>query len=708
MSASALILPPDRNQVYLGYSAIPCAPGEEKYVADREKIARWRQTQTVGQQWRRDSARAIEYWDGNQFDEQLAAKFKERGLPIIVHNCIKRWINSVVGMMERNQTDGIVRIDDERYTSLEKALTQMLKQAERMTKADRACLDAADIAFKGGIGWVEVGTNSDPFDYPDRVEMMPWRELSWDYSALKPTLTDAEWFRRTRNYKRSSLIAAMPQLETTIMLAGTENDIVSWYEPERLERDQNTFRDPTRWTTWGKRDDDVTLVEFRYRVWVTGYVVQTKGGPVIFDETNQNHMQAYYQGLVNPQPATYRRVRQSFWLGPHCLVDRWNPSPGNEIGWVPIICYMEDQTGAPYGLVRDMITLQDEINATKGKMHWSMDSTTIIGDHDRVMDWDDTREAVNRRDGVIVLNGAKPKGRFELDRHQGITQFQLEAYQDAVQKIGYVHGLEAPVAGGRAAGQSGISQQVQVDQSVTCIGKPMAAYKEARRKVLDLLLNQQIERMGRDPQELSYEDHDGTSKKVQINVPVQLEDGSTELLTLTAIKRVVALDDTPSTPTYRSQQFLQIVDTLRSMPEEAQKLLIPAMFEMSDLPNRQQYADMARKMLGLGGNKTPEEQQQEDQQAQMKEAMGQAMLSEAQGKARQANAGADEKSAKAHATEIETQSALAKILQEVQAIAAKTELTHAQTQQLIQDIALERAAFAANPTPDKTEAIIRW
>ncbi len=710
-----LILQNQPSQIYLGGGAMPVPDNEKKYAADRMKVAAWREAARFGQQWRRDSAKAIEYWDGNQFDSQLAQQFRKRGLPMIAHNCIKRWINSVVGMMERNQTDGIVRIEDNRFEALGTALSQKLKESERMTMADRACLDAADFAFKGGIGWVEVGENSDPFQYKDRVEVMPWREMQWDMSAKKADLSDSTWFSRTRKYKRDALMAAFPQFAGMIALAGTDNDIVSWFEPERLEREEYSRRDVSRWSTFTSAADEVTVSEFRYRVYVSGYVVQTPGGPVIFDETNEAHLQAYYSGQVQPEACIYQRVRQAYWLGPHCMVDRWSVVPNNEVGWVSTICYIEDQTGVPYGLIRDMISLQDEINATKGKMHWSMDSTTIIGDADRVLDWEDAREAVNRRDGVILLNPRARDGRFELDRHQGITQWQFQAYQDAVSKIGYVHGLDAPIAGSTSSsGQSGKSQQIQIDQSVTCVGKPMAHCREARRKVLDLLLNQQIARM-KNPEELSYKGHDGTKQSISINVPVQLADGSEMNLTLSAIKRQVVLDETPSTPTYRSQQFLQIVDTLRSMPEQAQNLLIPAMFEMSDLPNKQVYADMARKMLGLGGDKTPEEQQADKDQAEMKQradaaavALQEVQVELGKAKTSEANARADKTSSDAQMAVAAMQEMMQKLPAMLSEIVAKTQKTVAETQAIEQDMAAQAAALMANPTPDKTAVQYRW
>lgn len=696
MAATVIQMPTreagETPRILLGDGAMPVSADEAKYCADRKRVATWRSQCLDRQQWRRDSAKAIEYWDGNQFDSYTAALYRERGIPLIAHNCIKRWINSVVGMQERNLTDGLVKLEDSNFQALELALGQELKEAERMTRTDRACLDALDTMIKGGIGWVEVGTNDDPFEYPDRVEIMPWREMYWDRSAVKADLSDSNWFRRARFYSRDDLMLWFSQdwQQQIIEKAGTESDTVSWFEPERLERDERWWRDPNRWSSYGQPNDAVALSENRYRVWVQGYVVDTPGGPQVFDPQNPDHMAAYQAGFVQPRAATYRRVRQSFWLGPHCLVDRWNPVPNHEVGWVPFICYIEDQTGSPYGLIRDMIALQDEINATKAKAHWSLDSTTIIADDDRIMNWDDAREAVNRRDGAIQLNPAARNGYFELDRHAGMTEQQYKMHTDAVNKIGYVHGLDDPFAGSpNTKDQSGVALQTLAAQSINCLGKPIAHYSEARRKVLDLLLTQRIARIGGAPHPMRYKDRDGTAKTVVVNVPVQLADGSQSFLSLPELKRQVVLDETPSTPTYRAQQFKQIVETLRAMPPEAQAILLPAMFEMSDLPSRDVYADMARQMLGLAGPKNEAEALEAQRKAELAARGEEATVALAEAKAASEGAKAEETVSKID----ERLAKIEKMLAERDAI--RQDIEH-------QDIAL------AGGGPDKLEGVLRW
>lgn len=682
---------------------------DAKYVMSRDRLAQVRSMAYMQNNWRRDSARAHEYYDGNQYSSELLRRLRQRGIPPVVQNVTKRWVNSVLGMLERNQTDPLVRIEGSMFSALEMALGQRLKESERMSGADRACLDAEGDAIKGGIGWAEVTDPPDRVGYLHHAVRIPWREMYWDMTDTSPALPNASWFARAKQTKREDLIGVFrgSRCESIIEKAGTGDDLTGWFEPERLERDQFGYRDPGIW--WNRSDLDlVCILEVRYRVWIDGYAFRSKNGFRLFDPDNPRHMAAFDAGYLTPEPARYRRVRQAFWIGPHCLIDRWNPTPDNEVGWVPFMCFTEDQTNVPYGLVRDMISLQDEINATKAKVHWSLDSKTVIATRGYVEDEDNLIEDVNRRDSVIFLDetAAARGARFEVDRHQSDIAGNTELMRDAIEKIGYVHGLENPLAGGRETGQSGISQQLQIDQSLTTVSNPLNHYREARQKVNKLLLDRDVQMM-RTPDELTYTDENGDEQVVQVNAEMEMPNGEVAMVMVADLARQVILDDTPSTPTYRAQQFRVILESLQSMPPQAQMMMLPAMFELSDLPNRRAYADEARKMIGKRRKPRSDEeaqemqaeqqQQQQEQELQMRGIMAKIMRDESA-------AGKDQ--ATVQKTGADTQLIIGKLDELVAKIAqieAQTEKTRAEAEQIDQTILGQDKAEAIGAVNDGYE-----
>lgn len=691
------------DQLPVVQSNAQATPDEQPFAADMGKVLGWREQALRRNQWRKDSLKAIEYADGNQFDWELREKYREEQLPLLYENCIRRWVSTTVGQVAQNMTDGIVRVEDNRYEHFGDAMSAALKEAERMSRTDMACVRAWDHSVKAGIGWIEVGDPIDPFQYDHRVELLPWREMWWDMTDRTPDLRYAEWFRRIKFARRNDLIRAFPAYADFIRGAGIAND-VPFDEIERYERNELWQRDSSQWS----QPDDPDMVsanEFRYRVWVNGYVMRTPAGVQIFDENDPQHLALYQQGLVDPQPTRYRRVRQAYWIGSRCIYDNWLQLANNEIGWVPFIYALEDRTGVPYGMVRDMIALQDEINTRKAKAAVSIDSATLIGDQDRVVDWNQARIAVNRRRGVIMLDPNRPNGRFEVDRHQGITAEHLTMYESAKASIGYVHGLDAPFAGTPSTpGQSGVAINGLVQQSQQALGLPISNFHESRFRVLTLLLDRITKAIGDQPTQLRYKrKSDGAYRTIAVNVPVQLDDGSTEIMSPQTVRRTLVLDETPSTATYRHQQFLTIVDTLRAMPPEAQQMLLPAMFELSDLPNRQMYADMARKQLGIGEPKNAQEAQQAAAEQQQKAQAERLAQMAAEVKVAREKAEADLRTAQAAKVSADT----AKLQVDASKISAEVEKIRAETAAIEQDMHDQAAALAAGP-PDKSQAIYRW
>ncbi len=587
-------------------------------------------------------------------------------------------------MQEKSLTDWILRVEDNDLQPVADAMGYKLKEAERETHADRACLDAFASQVKAGLGWVEVGNESDPFGYPYRIDEVPWKELAWDQRARKPSLKDAQYIRRQRFYRKDDVMAAFPGQEFPITVAGTSEDFMVWAEPEQLLREHANIRDLSRYDSerQDRRRDTVAVEEVWYRVKVPGYVFwMPDGTPKIFDENNQAHLMAYNRGLIEPKAKRLTKMRQGFWIGPHCLADRWSTLPHNEFPYVPFFAHQEARTGVPYGLIRVMRPLQDEVNTRRAKMMANLNSVRVLADDDAVADHDKARADVARRNAYIMLNANRRNSDgFRIDKNQELNAQQWEVYQDAVAKIQETSGIKDSLLGGVDKGaNSGVAIQQLIDQSLTTLGKINANYREARNQVGTLLLAHVVSDMAKKRDiELAYQDKQGAAKSVVVNAPA-IDDAGYEYLKndITRIKMKVVLDEVPSSPTYRAQQFQEIMRVLQSMPENVQQLMIPVMVEASELPNRKEVAKMLREQLGISEPTTDEEAQKQQIAKQQADAMQQAEMQAMQGKA-------DQESAKA----------------------AKLE---AETAEIRQDMEAQAITFAAGPPPAENQSIdYRW
>ncbi|WP_025915807.1 hypothetical protein [Herminiimonas sp. CN] len=585
--------------------------------------------------WRREADRAADYYDGNQLTAETVERLKDRGQPPLITNLIKPTIDTVLGMEEKTRSDWRVRPEDDDIANDDtaEALSLKLKHAETESRADRACSDAYASQLKAGLGFVEVSRETDPLKYPYRVKAIHRREIFWDWRAELYDLSDARYQIRRRWLDLDSAIAMMPQYaslfrQTTGGWAGfdpmMEQDtglVQSW----EIERD--TRLEATDW-----RDTEhnrVCLYEIWYRKWVRGYVMTAvQGGLTIeVDFDNPRHCKAIASGMVQVRMATFQKIRLAWYCGPHFLYDVSSPHKHGNFPYVPFFGYREDLTQVPYGLIRAMISPQDEINARKSKMLWSLNSKRVITDSDAVKDHSKTALEVARPDAYIILEaGRKPSSQFRVEPGGDLAVQQFQVMQESKQEIAESSGIHKAMQGQNSSASSGLAINSLVEQGLNTLGEINDNYRFARRMVGEMLFSMLQEDLSGRPTRVTI--GKGQSQKVIVlNLPAQ--DPQTGQMTITndvsKVRARVVLDDIPSTPTFRMQQLQMLTEITKSLPPQAQSLIIDFVVEATDMPGSQKMADRLRKGLNLPDD-SPESQQQQQQAAQQQQALQQQQI----------------------------------------------------------------------------------
>lgn len=145
--------------------------------------------------WRSIANSEMDYADGNQLSGELMRRQNELGLPPAIENLIGPQLRAIQGYEATVRTDWRVTPNGEvGGQDVADALNYKINQAERNSKADKACSDAFATQIGCGIGWVEVASESDPFKYPYRCRKVHRNEIHWDMTATEADLSDANWF----------------------------------------------------------------------------------------------------------------------------------------------------------------------------------------------------------------------------------------------------------------------------------------------------------------------------------------------------------------------------------------------------------------------------------------------------------------------------------------------------------------------------------
>lgn len=584
--------------------------------------------------WRARADRESDYYDGNQLDSVVLQRQRQIGMPPAIEPLIGPTIDAVLGSEAKNRRDWRVTPDsDKGGDEVADALNFKLNQCERYSKADDACSAAYASQIKVGIGWVEVARETDPFKYPYRATSIHRNEIWWDFLSKCPDLSDARYLVRRKWTDRKRAQLMFPEQAELIKYAangwqsldpgvlgidggGSTDLATAWNQERGWSVEEQEWRDI--------HHDRVCLFEVWYREWERVLVLKMPDGRVVeYDDDNEMHNTAIALGGMKPVHAVVPRVYLSWWIGPHKLSDEPSPYKHKQFPYVPFWGKREDRTATPYGLVRGMMYLQDEVNARISKMQWGLAAVRTIRTDGAVLDDDERfRQEVARPDADIVLDpeAMRQGGVFKVERDFQLNQQQYERLVDAREGIKRTGGIYNAFMGQEGQGKSGVAIASLSEQSNQTLADINDNFDYARRLVGEILLSLLIEDMIGKPETVRIPG-DGLKddQEIALNVPVIDEDTGAEYLDndVERTRLLVAISDVSSTPSFKAQQLAAMSEAFKAAPPEYQRVMMPHLFSLMDVPNKQ---DMIEAI------KQAEQQQSPEQiQASIDEAVKQAL-----------------------------------------------------------------------------------
>ena len=579
--------------------------------------------------WRSKADREMDYVDGNQLDSEILRKQQEIGMPPAIEPLIGPAVDAVLGFEAKTRTDWRLTPDnDVDGEDVARALNHKLNQTERQAGADRACSDA----FKGqacvGLGWVEVSRETNPFKFPYRCKAVHRNEIWWDFLAKEPDLSDARYLVRRRwtdteqaalKFKdKADLIRTIggngrwsDQAGLLNADGGTSTDLAqAWADERGWSIEEQEWRDAER----GR----VCLFEVWYRRWEEVVVIKLLDGRVVeYDKANPVHTVAVASGAGKPMRHAVPRMYVSYWMGPHKLYEGKSPYRHTDFPYVPFWGKREDRTGVPYGVVRGMIYLQDNVNSAISKIRWGLSAVRTERTKGAVAMPDEVfRQQIARPDADIVLDAehmAKQGATFKVNRDFKLDEQQYKMLGDSRLGIQRASGITASFQGQVGTARSGVQESTQIEQTTQQLADLMDNFRYARTKVGELLLSLLIEDMIGKPETVTIKGNGVVpDRTIALNAPAS-EDGIQFLTNDVERTRLkVALSDVPSTPSFRAQQLQAMSEAFKAMPPEYQAVALPHLLNLMDVPNKEEIVQAIQE---AGQRETPEQIQQRVDQA---------------------------------------------------------------------------------------------
>jgi hypothetical protein len=580
--------------------------------------------------WRHEADMAADYYDGNQISAAVRAAMEERKQPVLIHNLIAPAIDGVLGLEEKTRANWKLVADDDGGLPVVDALDQELHEAARIANADKAIADAYAAQVKTGLGWVEVTTNTDPFQFPYQVSYVHRNEIWWDWHAKRADLDDARWLMRKKWVDCDALKTHFPQHADLIDQISTGwvdydafNELQTLDSGSPLVGAYTTQFSANLHEQWfdSSRKRAITY-EVYYRVWDRKPVIKTSSGnTMLYDAKNPMHVAAVASEKVKVTVASFSRMKLAYFIGPHKVADIDSPHPHNKFPYVPFFGYREDKTGIPYGLIRRMMPAQDEINFRRSKLTYLLNIMRVIKDSDALdpeMTDEKMLDELHLPDGVINLNPfRKNASGFKVENDSGIASQQFQVLQESQKLIQDVAGIYSAFLGQESGAKSGVAIDSLVQQGTVTLAELNGNYKFARQLVGELLLANIVNDIGRS--EKAVRINVNSPKKAQtIVLNERIEENGRSIINNDVLrtKMRVQLTDVAQTPGYRQQVHSALVQMVSSLPPEYQAPLIELVVETSDLSNRDEVLEQIRRIDGTSDQDEQDPQKLAELQAQ--------------------------------------------------------------------------------------------
>lgn len=598
-----------------------------------------------------------DFYDSLQWDPEDAQVLRDRGQMPLVYNEVAPMIDWLIGTERRTRVDWRVMPRTEDDVEMADVKTKLLKYNHDVNRVSYNRSRAFADAVKSGVGWIDDGVRDDPTTEVIYNKYEDWRNVLWDSrGSYELDLSDARYLFRWRWVDEDIAVMMFPDRSTQIRscVEDTQHSSTSdaeedtWYTAEDLlsGAKSGTLRASGNGMMFDGKRRRVRLIECQYRKPVMSKIVTA--GPFkgkFFNESDGAMVQALSQSSGSIVDKVVMRVHVAVFTESHMLAMGPSVFRHNRFSLTPIWCYRRGRDRQPYGAIRRVRDVQQDLNKRASKALFMLNTNQVIADEGAVEDWNVLRDEVDRPDGLIVKKAGKEL-RIQRDTDAATGQIQMMTLD--AQSIQKSAGVSQENMGRQTNAVSGQAIKARQDQGSVVTTEPFDNLRFATQVSGEKQLSLS-EQFYTEEKVIRLTGAKGAIEWVKINAPEQQPDGSVRFINdITASTADFVVSETDYAGTMRQVMFDALNQMAVRLPPEISLRLMTIAMEFSDLPNKDQVAEQFRKLTGeRDENKpmTPEEQAQQESQMQaqaeslqMQRESAMAALDEQRAKVREINA----------------------------------------------------------------------
>lgn len=627
-----------------------------------------------------------EFYDGQQYAEEDQATLEDRKQLPVVHNYTAATCDWMIGTERRNRVDWKVlpRTEDDVGSAATK--TSVLKYFSDVNRSAWQRSRAFSDAIKGGEGYTDTGVRDDPTKEPIYDAYEDWRCVLMDSERLDPLGSDARYVFRWRHVDEDIALAMFPDRADAVRRSLNDwawfqypNDeefrLVGGYGSDMASRPSTMARPIGVSTSVEARRRKLRILEAQYRKPVTTrFVAEGPFRGAMFDERDNvlaDHVARGGYSIVD-------RITMRVWTAvfTEAAMMRFGPSRyrHNQFSLTPYVCYRRGSDRMPYGMVRRVRSLQQDINKRGSKSLHLLNTTQLVADADAFEDWDEAGDEVQRPDGRLAhKKGAK----VEIRTGAELSAAQANMMDRGVMALRTIMGVNDENLGLQTNAVSGEAIKARQIQGSVSTTEPFDNARWATQAHGQKQLSM-AEQFVTAPRVFRLTGLRGALEWVRVNRPEVQADGSVRFLDdITASMADFIVSEQDYAGSLRQVMFDSMTQLSQRLPPELALKFLRMAFEYSDLPNKQDIADELRKLTGEADPSkpmSPEEQrrieEQQRKQAEAEEIQRQtalAVLEQQRAKARELNAKAEKLMTEMHSAAALGDGSMADVAQASQA-----------------------------------------
>lgn len=543
-----------------------------------------------------------DYFDSIQWSEEEAQNLKDRGQAPIVYNVIATSVNWIIGTEKRGRTDFKILPREKEDTKPAELKTMLLKYISDVNRLPFSRSRAFEDAIKVGIGWLEDGAQDEDDGEPIYSRYESWRNILHDSASTEMDLSDARYIFRTKWVDVDVAKALFPGREAQIESACVDATLMTGMEDsdgdipmDYAEFDRSNFGISRAVVTHKRRR--VRLIECEYRM--PEKVQRLRGGTFkgeVYDAQDQNHIDAIASGASRVVNKTMMRVRIAHMTVKDLLWEGPSPYKHNRFRFTPIWCYRRGRDNLPYGVIRPVRDIQDDVNKRASKALHILSSNKVIMDEGALPEGtslDEFADEVARPDAIIVKRQGKE---LVLNAERDLAAPHLDLMSRGISMIQQVGGVTDENLGRQTNAASGIAIQRRQDQGTLATNKPFDNLRFAVQMQGEIQLSL-LEQFCSEQKSFRITNERGTPAFHKINDGLPEND-------ITRTKADFIIGEADWRNTMREAAASELLEVIGKMPPDIGMLVLDLAVEFMDIPNRD---EIAKRIRGATGMKDPDQ-----------------------------------------------------------------------------------------------------